>query len=114
MITLLQVTHYRFSIAWPRLMPDGTKSKINQAGIDYYNAVIDGLLDANIEPMVTLYHWDLPQHLQDIGGWPNEELTEHFCDYARLCFESFGDRVSYENMSIFCNASATMISNQGQ
>ena len=75
-------------------MPEGTRSSgVNEEGIDYYNAVIDTLLEANIVPMVTLYHWDLPQPLQDIGGWPNEELTQHFCDYAHQCFQSFGDRV---------------------
>ncbi|XP_006817623.1 lactase/phlorizin hydrolase-like [Saccoglossus kowalevskii] len=87
------VHSYRFSISWTRLMPDGTTAYIEQRGIDYYNSLIDKLIDAGIVPMATLYHWDLPQALQDIGGWENEELVEHFNDYARLCYESFGDRV---------------------
>ena len=78
-------------------MPDGTKSSINEAGVAYYNTLINDLREAGIEPMVTLYHWDLPQTLQDLGGWPNEELIKHFCDYARLCFQRFGDRVLYIN-----------------
>ena len=74
-------------------MPDGRKTNINQKGIDYYNRVIDALLAAGVTPMATLYHWDLPQALQDQGGWPNPDLAEHFNDYARLCYKEFGDRV---------------------
>ena len=76
-------------------MPDGTKSSTNQAGIAYYSRLIDDLLAANIQPMVTLYHWDLPQALQDDGGWPNPHVSTLFEDYARLCFEQFGDKVNF-------------------
>jgi beta-glucosidase/6-phospho-beta-glucosidase/beta-galactosidase len=90
------VTHYRFSISWPRILPDGTTKTINQLGIDYYNKLINGLLKADIVPMVTLFHWDLPQALQDkYGGWLNETVSDFFAEYARLCFDRFGDRVSF-------------------
>lgn len=71
----------------------GTLEKINQPGIDYYNKLIDALLEANIAPMVTLYHWDLPQAFNNSGGWQNSTISDHFADYSRLCYEKFGDRV---------------------
>lgn len=68
---------------------------MNRLGIAYYNKLIDGLKKAGIEPMVTLYHWDLPQAVQDVyGGWLNETTSDLFADYARICFREFGDRVS--------------------
>ena len=85
--------YYRFSISWSRILPDGTINTINQLGINYYNNLINAMRDADIAPMVTLYHWDLPQALQDIGGWENESVIEHFERYADLCFREFGDRV---------------------
>ncbi|XP_071962886.1 cytosolic beta-glucosidase-like [Antedon mediterranea] len=91
----LGLKYYRFSISWSRVLPNGTIDHINQPGIDYYNNLIDALKEADISPMVTLYHWDLPQALQDKGGWKNDEIIEHFADYSRLCFETFGDRVGF-------------------
>ncbi|XP_067683478.1 lactase/phlorizin hydrolase-like [Haliotis asinina] len=87
------VNHYRLSIAWPRIFPDGTKASMNPAGIQYYHRVLDALLAAGIEPMVTLYHWDLPKALQDKGGWTNASIIGHFRDYADVCFKEYGNKV---------------------
>ena len=83
---------YRFSLAWPRILPGGGRT-VNPKGIDYYNRLIDGLLTRGIRPAVTLYHWDLPQELEDAGGWPERETSIRFADYADVCFNAFGDRV---------------------
>ncbi|XP_059503413.1 lactase/phlorizin hydrolase-like isoform X2 [Stegostoma tigrinum] len=91
----LQINSYKFSLSWSRIFPTGNWTKPNQDGIDYYNKLIDSLLESNIQPMVTLYHWDLPQALQDIGGWQNENIIKAFSDYADFCFATFGDRVKY-------------------
>lgn len=82
------------------MLPDGTPSSLNLLGVKYYNDLIDALLANNIQPMVTLYHWDLPQALQDKGGWMDESIIDHFNNYARVCFEQFGDRVSEINTAI--------------
>lgn len=86
---------YRFSIAWSRIIPDGD-GEINQAGIDFYNHVIDDLLAADIVPFVTLYHFDLPLALaKKYNGWENRDCVIAFCRYAEICFKYFGDRVKY-------------------
>ncbi|WP_166966166.1 GH1 family beta-glucosidase [Yeosuana marina] len=87
------VKAYRFSIAWARIMPTG-KDTINEAGIAFYNELIDNLLEADITPWVTLYHWDLPLALQlEDDGWLGKNITDYFANYANVCFERFGDRV---------------------
>lgn len=83
---------YRFSIAWPRVVPAGHGAR-NPAGIAFYDRLVDGLLEAGIEPMATLYHWDLPQALEDEGGWATETIAAHFADYAGTMFGTLGDRV---------------------
>uniref|UniRef100_A0A8C6UNH4 Lactase n=1 Tax=Neogobius melanostomus TaxID=47308 RepID=A0A8C6UNH4_9GOBI len=96
LIKTLGVKSYRFSISWPRLFPNGTTAEpVNPKGLDYYNALIDGLLSLNVAPVVTLYHWDLPQALQDDGGWKNENIIKLFNGYAEFCFKTFGDRVRF-------------------
>ncbi|NXG44262.1 LPH hydrolase, partial [Psilopogon haemacephalus] len=86
---------YKFSLSWPRILPDGTTETINSKGVDYYNQLIDRLLDSNIVPMVTLFHWDLPQALQVLGGWQNDSIIDAFVNYADFCFTTFGDRVKF-------------------
>lgn len=86
---------YRFSIAWTRILPEGT-GKVNQKGIDFYQSLIDVLIENDIEPMITLYHWDLPQTLQDAyRGWESRRIVDDFVNYANICFEYFADRVKY-------------------
>ncbi|CAD0007601.1 GH1 family beta-glucosidase [Flavobacterium chungangense] len=88
----LNIPNFRFSISWSRIMPTGVYP-VNQSGIDYYNKVIDFLLECEIEPWVTLYHWDLPHALEVKGGWTNRECTSWFSDYTEVCAQHFGDRV---------------------
>jgi beta-glucosidase len=84
---------YRFSMSWPRVIPKGLGA-VSQQGLDYYRRLADTLLEAGIEPVVTLYHWDLPQPLQDdLGGWGSRDITSAFADYASVAAEALGDRV---------------------
>lgn len=109
----LGVQHYRFSLSWSRLLPTGTclelnkgektntntflgfNNKINQHGVTYYKNLIKKLRENNIEPFVTLFHWDTPQSVQDLGGWTNELVIKWYTDYAKICFEHFGELVKY-------------------
>lgn len=88
----LNLNAYRFSIAWPRILPEGTGA-VNQAGLDFYSRLLDTLLEAGITPLVTLYHWDLPQVLQDRGGWANRATADAFADYVDVVTRALGDRV---------------------
>ncbi|XP_028844528.1 cytosolic beta-glucosidase [Denticeps clupeoides] len=92
-ILQLRLTHYRLSFSWSRLLPNGTTDHINEKGVAYYNRVIDDLLANHVTPMITLYHFDFPQSLQDRGGWKSADIADIFDSYARFCFQTFGDRV---------------------
>lgn len=89
----LAVTSYRFSVAWPRVQPH-PGGAINSAGLDHYDRMVDDLVAAGIAPLVTLYHWDLPQYQQDRGGWPVRETAERFADYSAAVAARLGDRVA--------------------
>lgn len=89
----LGVNAYRFSVAWPRVIPEG-RGAINSAGLDFYERLVDALLEAGISPCPTLYHWDLPQPLEDAGGWPERATVDAFERYADVVAERLGDRVS--------------------
>jgi beta-glucosidase len=88
----LGIPGYRFSVAWPRIQPTG-RGPANAAGLDFYDRLVDELLRGQIAPMVTLYHWDLPQELQDAGGWPERETSQRFADFAEIVAARLGDRV---------------------
>ncbi|HVV21196.1 MAG TPA: GH1 family beta-glucosidase [Pseudonocardiaceae bacterium] len=89
----LNIEAYRFSIAWPRVLPEGTL-RVNQAGLDFYDRLVDGLLEVGIRPYATLYHWDLPQALQDRGGWPSRDTAFAFAEFASVIATRLGDRVA--------------------
>ncbi|MDR1851630.1 MAG: beta-glucosidase [Propionibacteriaceae bacterium] len=87
----LGVSSYRFSTAWPRIIP--STGKVNQSGVDHYSRLVDALLEAGIKPTLTLYHWDLPQYLEDAGGWPERDTAYRFAEYAEVMGKALGDRV---------------------
>ena len=84
---------YRFSISWPRIQPTGVGAP-NSQGLDHYSRLVDALLEANIRPFCTIYHWDLPQALEDRGGWPNRDLAGYYADYAGILAKHLGDRIT--------------------
>lgn len=106
-LAAIGINTYSFSISWSRIFPFGA-GPINQAGIDHYNDVINTCIEYNITPVATLYHWDTPLFLQDkYGGWLSEDIVADFVEYARTCYEAFGDRVSnwytLNEPIVFCN-----------
>ena len=92
MLKFLGVDSYRLSMSWSRVLPEGT-GKINDKGMDYYKSVFEKLLEAGIKPNVTLYHWDLPQALEEKGGWVNRDVIGWFGEYADKMFSAFGNLV---------------------
>ena len=92
LMAALGLQAYRFSVAWSRVLPAG-RGAVNEAGLDYYRRLVDQLLAAGIEPHLTIYHWDLPQVLQDAGGWPVRDTARWFADYATVVFDALHDRV---------------------
>ena len=92
LISEMGATSYRFSISWARILPQGTGAE-NPAGIQYYKNLLAALEARGITPAVTLHHWDLPQALEDQGGWLNADIANWFEEYARVCYREFGDKV---------------------
>ena len=90
----LGINTYRFSIAWPRIIPDGD-GEINREGLDFYHRFVDALIAAGIEPFLTLYHWDLPQTLEDDGGWGNRRTVDAFVKYAEVIFKEFSGKINF-------------------
>jgi beta-glucosidase len=94
LMSALNIPNYRFSISWSRIFPEGTGA-INRSGIDFYNRVIDFCLELDIQPWITLYHWDLPLELERKGGWANRDVLGWFENYVAFCIKAFGDRVKH-------------------
>ncbi|QBI18114.1 beta-glucosidase [Egibacter rhizosphaerae] len=94
LIATLGVGAYRFSLAWPRIQPDG-RGAVNERGLDFYRRLVDGLLERGITPVATLYHWDLPQALENAGGWPARDTAHRFAEYASKVGDALGDRIGY-------------------
>jgi beta-glucosidase len=93
-IKSLNIPHFRFSLSWSRILPQGT-GEVNELGINFYHRVIDTCLKHGIEPWVTLYHWDLPLALEAQGGWTNRAILTWFEDYASICMAEFGNKVKH-------------------
>ncbi|HLI77172.1 MAG TPA: family 1 glycosylhydrolase, partial [Acidobacteriaceae bacterium] len=93
LVTAMNLKSYRFSIAWPRIQPNGT-GPANPKGLDHYSRVVDTVLENGLRPFCTMYHWDLPQALEGKGGWPNRDLAQYFADYAGILGKHLGDRIT--------------------
>ena len=87
------MSHYQLSISWPRVLPDGTIGSRNEKGVQYYKTLVDELVKNGIQPFVTLHHFDLPQSLEDHGGWKNASTVDHFVEFSRLMFREIGMKV---------------------
>jgi beta-glucosidase len=94
LLKALNQSSYRFSISWPRIQADGSGAP-NPKGLDYYKRLVDALFEANIRPLCTLYHWDLQQKLEEVGGWPHRDLAARFTDYVDVTVRALGDRISH-------------------
>lgn len=94
LMSAMNIPNFRFSLSWSRIMPAGTGA-INYKGIEFYNKVINFCLELGIEPWITLYHWDLPHHLEKKGGWTNRSIVDWFSDYVQVCIKAFGNRVKH-------------------
>ncbi|HOP94984.1 MAG: GH1 family beta-glucosidase [Dictyoglomaceae bacterium] len=92
LMSFMGLKSYRFSISWPRIFPEG-KGSVNPKGVAFYENLVEALLSKGIKPAITLYHWDLPQALEDKGGWLNRDTSKYFAEYANFMFDKFGDRV---------------------
>jgi len=90
----LNFRNFRFSFSWSRVLPDGT-GQVNEKGLDFYDRMIDTCLELGIEPWAMLYHWDLPQKLEDRGGWTNRDMIDWFTEFSELCTRRFGDRIRH-------------------
>ena len=113
----LGIGAYRFSIAWPRIQPEG-RGAPNRAGLDHYRRLVDALNRRGIAPVATLYHWDLPQALEDAGGWPLRESAERFAEYARLVHDALAgvvpfcitvDKAGHDYLRQMCDESRYMV-----
>jgi len=93
LIKYLNIPNFRFSLSWPRIIPNGIGA-INQKGVDFYDRLIDHSMELGVTPWVTLYHWDLPQMIEDKGGWTNRDVVNWFSDFVEVCANKFGDRVN--------------------
>ncbi|XP_012263148.2 myrosinase 1-like [Athalia rosae] len=102
----MKFDHYRISLSWARILPTGLSNSVSREGLRYYHNLIDELLANNIEPLVTIYHWDHPQVLEDMGGWTNHMMVKFYLEYANVVFREFGDKVkvftTLNELQLFC------------
>ena len=108
----LGLAAFRFSISWPRVRPSGSGA-VNRRGIDFYRSLVDRLLARKIEPAITLYHWDLPQSLEDEGGWANRDTAQYFAEYAQIVAEAIGDSAGCGSRSTSLRSSRTRATGSG-
>ena len=103
------MTHYRLSISWTRILPTGFANNISASGIQYYKNLLDELNANGIKPLVTLYHWDHPQIIEEMGGWLNEDMIKYFADYVTIVFRELGPKVKFfvtiNEPNVFCDLS---------